>query len=161
MHPLLAFAGRTLLILALVLTGPGFSARAMAAMHGGHGVVAQPDAAKKAASAEAVQHAAPKAACHEVAMPPNVATGRVSSHDHAAMVSDQDRPVTAMSIPSSGSDCCSYAMGCECDCAPLLPPGAVAGAAVMPAQFGDALDGKAAAWRIGSPRARLNRPPIA
>ena len=41
MHPLLAFAGRTLLILALVLTGPGFSARAMAAMHGGHGVVTQ------------------------------------------------------------------------------------------------------------------------
>jgi len=158
MHPLLASAGRILLILALVLTGPGLSARAMAATHGhaGHAAVVAHDAAGT------VQDAGPKSACRDMAAPSDTAAKPTTSdaHAHAAMAGDHDGPVAMDTAPAAG-DCCGSDMGCECDCAQLSAPAATARAVVVPARYGDAPASSANTWRIASPRARLNRPPIA
>ena len=156
MHPLLASAGRILLILALVLTGPGLSARAMAATHGhgGHAAVVAHDAAGT------VQDEAPQSACHDMAAPSDEAIESLSCHALAAMAGDQDGTI-AMDTAPTADDCCGSNMGCECDCAQLSAPAATARAVVVPARYGDASASSAATWRIASPRARLNRPPIA
>ena len=156
MHPLLASAGRILLILAMVLTGPGLSARAMAATHGhgGHAAVVAHDAAGT------VQDEAPESACHDMAAPPDEAIEPLSSHADAAMVGDHDGPV-AMDTAPTADDCCGSDTGCECDCAQLSAPAATARTFVVPARYRGAPAGSAATWRVASPRARLNRPPIA
>ena len=156
MHPLLASVGRILLILALVLTGPGLSARAMAAMHadGGHAAIDLHDAAKAKSAAP------PMAACHDMATPADAATEPTPSHAHAATPLDPEGLV-AMDTAPTADNCCGSGMGCECDCAQLSAPAATATVVVVPARFSDAPASAAATGRIASPRARLNRPPIA
>ena len=156
MHPLLASAGRILLVLALVLTGPGLSVRAMAATHGhgGHAAVVAADAAGT------VQHEAPKSACHDMATPSHTVKEPSKSRAHAAVHADQHGP-TAMDTAATAAECCGSDMGCNCDCAQLSAPAATARAVVVPARYGDAPASSATTWRIASPRARLNRPPIA
>ena len=89
MHRLLASVGRLLLVLALVLTGPGLSARAMAATHGhgGHAAVVAADAAGT------VQHEAPKSACHDMATPSHTVKEPSKSRAHAAVHADQHGPM--------------------------------------------------------------------
>ena len=156
MYPLLASAGRILLILALVLTGPGLSARTMAGMqgHGGHGAAVAADAV------EAPQRVVPGSACHDMPTPLDAAAGPGSSGTDAALAGDQDGAIALDGAPST-EGCCGHDMGCECECAQLSAPAATVRAIVVPARFSDAPASAADTWRIASPRARLNRPPIA
>ena len=155
MHPLLASAGRLLLILALVLTGPGLSARAMAATHGHgeHATIVVHDVARTKSAAPVM------AACHDMATPADAAA-EPPPYARASMAGDPEGPI-ATDTPSIADDCCGSDMGCECDCAQLSAPAATARAFVVPARYRDAPASLAAHWRVASPRARLNRPPIA
>lgn len=155
MHSLLASAGRLLLVLALVLTGPGLSARAMPATHGhGHPAVVAAEAS------ETVQHAGPESLCHDMATPADTAMEPTTSRAHAAMAAHQDGP-TGLDTALTADECCGGHMGCDCDCAQLSAPAATARAVVVPPRYGDAPASAPTTWRIASPRARLNRPPIA
>ena len=143
-------------MLALVLTGPGLSARAMAATHGHgeHAAVVAADAAKPPQQADL------GSPCHDKGAPSDTATEPTASRSHAAMAGDQDRQIEMDAAPAA-DDCCGSDTGCECDCAQLSAPAATARAVVVPTRFSDVPASSAATWRIASPRARLNRPPIA
>ena len=158
MHLLLAAAGRLLLVLALVLTGPGLSARAMAGTHGhpAHGATAS--AVPMAAAVGAAEAVSPSG-CHDMALQDTLASASTLAHAHAA---HGDPGVSgALDAPVAADSCCDPGMGCDCDCAQLSAPAATARAAVIPARFRDAPASSAVEGRIARPRARLNRPPIA
>lgn len=152
MHRVLALSLRIVLLLALVLTGPGLSARAMASEPGHDGRLAR----AAMSSAESNAGVAGSGQCHDA--------GAEMSDRSPVSQSGLDPDDAAGSFAAPGtphSGCCSDGPGCDCDCMHLSAPGVLALAVSLSDAFRVPPAGAMQTLDIASHGARLIRPPIA
>ncbi|MFP7721599.1 CopL family metal-binding regulatory protein [Lysobacter sp. A3-1-A15] len=140
MHRFLALALRVSLILALVLAGPGLSARAVAldSDHATHSM--EPTGEYPRAAASDLQDARAARPCH-----------------------DSGPSMASKVTPETGSEaaCCGGEQGCDCSCMHVAAPMVVASAGALSRAYRAAPASSLLTWDIASRLARLNRPPIA